>query len=244
MRRTHRRPLFDALLAALLLGTALTAPVAAQDPDPDAPGLSPTERLAALVERIHLEQSRLTSFEASFTQRKESMLLVEPEVSEGRLSYQAPDKVRWEFNSPNDTVVIIREGEMLTWYRDLGRAELLQVGRHADRILQYMSAGNSLETLKKYFNVSVRFPESDAPYGVDLEPRFSRVAKRLTEMSMKLHRDLYVPIQLRYVEPDGDVTELELADVRVNIELSSDLFETALPEGVEVREISIGEEAP
>ena len=237
-----KRPCPILLVVFLLAASPLAAPLLAQAPDPDAEGLNSRERLAALVARIQTEQESLRTLEASFTQRKESLMLVEPEVSEGVVSYQAPDRVRWELSAPTPTVVVIREGEMLTWYRDLGRAELLHVGRQTDQILQYMSVGGDLETLKQYFTVSVRFPKGDAPYEIDLDPRYERVRKRLAGMHIKLHRELFVPVELQYTEADGDVTELHFRDIRVNQDLPEERFETTLPEEVEVREIDLGQE--
>lgn len=225
------------------LALLLAAPLVAQTPDPDAEGLSGSERLAALVARIQEEQAALRSLEATFTQRKESALLLEPEVSEGQVSYQTPDRVRWELSEPSPTVVVIRQGEMLTWYQDLGRAEVLHVGRQTDQILQYMTIGSSLETLKQYFTVIVRFPDGDAPYDIELEPRYERVRKRLAGMRIKLDRKLFVPVELHYTEADGDTTELHFSDIRVNQDLPAERFETALPEDVEVREIHLGEES-
>ena len=229
--------IFRGLVILALLGSATAT---AQDPDPDAPGLGAGERVDALVQRIQLEQSRLETLSARFSQRKESLLLLEPEVSGGRFWYQSPDRVRWEFEEPVNTVIVVRDDAMLTWYRDLGRAELVHVGKQADKILQYLGASHSLTSLQSYFDVKVGFPDdAEAPFSVSLDPRFERVKKRLAEMSIKLHRKLYVPVFLRYVEPDGDVTEMTFDELQVNQEIPADRFDLTLPEGVEVREIEL-----
>src|SRR4029453_726137 len=50
-------------------------------PDPMAAGLNAADRLQALIDRVKYEQSKLTTLEASFSQRRESELLGEPEES-------------------------------------------------------------------------------------------------------------------------------------------------------------------
>jgi len=147
---TH--PTLRLLILCSLLGLpalAAPAPSAGELPDPDAPDLSTLERFEVLTERIKAEQSRLETLEADFRQEKKSQLLLEPEEARGHFYYHAPDRARWEFEEPNRTLVVIRGNEMLTWYRDLGRAERLDVGRQADRVMQYLSASNSLETLQR-----------------------------------------------------------------------------------------------
>ena len=193
-------------------------------------------------------------------------MLLEPEVSQGRFWYHAPDRVRWDFertetadsegSSPApsgpapsgnqvgdevDTVVLISAGEMLTWYRDLGRAERVNVGRQADRVMEYVSAGNSLETLQRYFSLRVSFPDAaDEPYRLRLKPRFDRVAKRIKSMVIFIDRQGYFPIYLKYVDPDDDVTELHFHDVVVNQGIDDERFDIELPADVDVRQVDLG----
>jgi outer membrane lipoprotein-sorting protein len=49
----------------------------------------------------------------------------------------------------------------------------------------------------------------------------------------------YLPVRLRYVEADGDVTDYEFSDFRVNTEIPAERFELDIPSGVEVRTIDL-----
>ena len=227
------------LLVWLLATCCLTFPAPAQQqqlPDPDAEGLTLGERFAALMARAEDRQSHLETLEASFEQRKESVMLLEPEVSTGTLAYRAPDRVRWDFTSPTPTTVIVGGQEMLTWYRDQGVAERRHVGDSADRMLQMLGPGASLETLRSYFDVTAAFPaEETAPYRLELKPRMRRIERRLRSLTLALDRDLFVPIYVRIEEAGGDVTELRFSDLRINGEVPAERFELDLPDGVEVR---------
>ena len=157
MIRRIRRPLrLPAPLAALLVAAALGAPAAraaergGAPPDPDAAGLSLSQRFAALVERVQHEQKRLTSLEAEFVQEKASEFLATPETSRGTLSFASPDKVRWEYRSPKPISLVIAGETMLTWYRDLGRAERVKVGRLSSQVMQYMNASHSLDGKRNF----------------------------------------------------------------------------------------------
>ena len=210
-------------------------------PDPDAEGLRITERLDILIERIKLQQAELQTMEADFVQIKDSEMLVETQESRGHFWYRAPDRVRWDFAEPDDMVVLIREGSMLTWFRDLKRAERVNVGRQADRVMEYLSASNSLKTLQRYFDLRVAFPkDSEAPYDLQLSPRFDRVAERIAGMGIQLHRTGFYPVFLRYEEPGGDVTELRFENVVVNRPIEEGRFEIELPDDVEVKTLEFG----
>lgn len=238
VRTTYRR-LWLAVPTLVMMVSVTPRPMAgASLPDPADPSLGPEARVEALLSRIKHQQSELTSLEASFVQTKESLLLLEPEVSTGTFSYSAPDLARWEFTSPNQTVMIIRDGELLTWYRDLGTAERVRVDQHSAQVEQYLSATNSIDRLQRYFDMATAFPAT-GPYRIELTPRFDRVAKRLTSMTIWFDRDRYVPVRLVYVEPDGDATEFVFEQVTVNPSLPADRFDFALPEDVEVNDVNL-----
>jgi len=232
------------ILLALLTLTLSTAPAVAArpttPPDPDAPGLALTQRLEALIERIKVEQKNLQTLQADFVQEKASEFLAEPESSRGEVSFSSPDRVRWEYQSPRPISLVIQGDEMLTWFRDLGRAERVHVGRLSSQVFQYMNASGSLESLLRYFRANVTFPpDRNDPYRIELVPRFARVARRLATMTLWVDRTLFLPVRVRYVEPNGDVTEYRLENVRVNLPIPPQRFELDLPKGVEVREVDL-----
>ena len=226
-------------LAALLAVAPVRAAKEDAPPDPDAPGLALTARLDALIERVKYEQKRLQTLEANFVQEKASEFLAAPETAKGTLWFAQPDKVRWEYASPKPITLLIRDDVMLTWYRDLGRAERVKVGRQSSQVFQYLNAAGSLDSLLRYFRANVTFPEGGEPFKIELVPRFARVARRLASMTLWVDRKLFVPARVRYAEPNGDVTEYRLDGLKVNSSIPEERFVLDLPKGVEVREIDL-----
>ncbi|RMH19152.1 MAG: outer membrane lipoprotein carrier protein LolA [Acidobacteria bacterium] len=235
--RAFRQRLIPILALAVLAPAALARGDSL--PDPADKSLSGAERVEALIEQIKRQQRQLRSLDARFVQIKHSSLLLEPEVARGTFCYQAPDLARWEFTEPNQTVMVIRDGEMLTWYRDLGTAERVRVDKHTAQIEQYLSATNSIERLERYFTMATSFPEDGRPYQIELTPRYSRVAKRLKKMTIWFDRERYVPVRLTYVEPDGDTTEFVFEQVQINPDLPPERFDVTLPDDVEVRTVDL-----
>lgn len=241
-----RRPalLFPALALCFALAPAGLRGEAEKAPDPEAPGLTLAQRSEALVERIRFEQKHLTSLEADFVQDRVSEFLAAPEESRGSFAYQAPDLVRWDYLSPKPVSLVIREDEMLTWYRDLGKAEKVKVGRASSQVFRYLNASGSLDTLMKYFAVTFAFPPAGTagakePYRLDLAPRFARIRKRLAAMSLWIDRELYLPVRVRYVEANGDTTEYRFDRLRRNGAIPAARFELAIPKEVEIRVVDL-----
>jgi len=234
-----RRSIAIAALAVVALPFAVLA-ATDEIPDPRSEDLEAEDRLGVLVDRIRFEHERLHTLEAQFTQFKESELLVEPAEATGVFSYSAPDQVRWEYRDPDPISLLIEGDVMTTWYKDINQAEKIFVGKHSQRVLEYLGASSSMEKLLEYFDVMMSTPKDlSKPFRLELTPRFARVEKRLREMSISIHPEYYLPIYLRYVEANGDVTEYEFTDLKVNSDLPADRFDLEIPAEVDLREVDL-----
>lgn len=255
------RPAFAAQLAALLAALLLLpaalhgqtgkagaqapkrATGAAKTPDPMAPGVTGSARLEALLERVKLAQKSMKTLEARFVQKQESAMLLQPEESRGTFSYQAPDRVRWEYSSPKPISIVVQGDDMTTWYRDLGRAEKLKIGRYSNQFFKYLGASGNLETLREYFDVKLQIPAKKGDsYRMELLPRYARIAKRIKTMTIWIDGERYFPTRVQYVGADGDVTEYQLLDLKLNVPIPADRFVLKIPKGVDTKVIDLSGE--
>lgn len=237
MTRFHRPLLVVFFLCASCAAALFAVTGSKSGLDADQP---PSQRLAKLLAMVKSEQQKIHTLTADFTEEKVSQLLAKPSISHGRFSYEAPDKVRWEYLKPNPITLVIQGDEMTTWFRDLGRADKVKVSRYSRRVLQYMGAGVSVDRLLAYFEVAVWQPGGkDQDYRLDLIPRYDRLRKHLKSMTVWIDNHSYLMTRLRYEEPDGDRTEYRLTDVVVNQPLPADRFVVKLPPGVRVRQVEL-----
>jgi len=244
MKRLHLLFLIFLTLAVTAAQVAQVTAAAPELTDPRAAGLSGTQRLEALMNRVRIAQQGMKTLEARFVQKKESSLLTKAEESNGTFSYAAPGRVRWEYTSPNPISVVIDGSEMTTWYRDLKRAERLKIGRYSNQVMKYMGASGSMQTLLEYFKLTLKVPDKTSePYRLDMVPKFARIAKRVKEMTIWVAPDTFFPSRLRYVEGDGDVTEYQLKDLKINSRIPEDRFVLHIPQGVETRVIDLDQKA-
>jgi outer membrane lipoprotein-sorting protein len=229
------------VLALTILAAAAPSMAAQKMPDPSAPGLSGTQRLQALLDRVRLEQEKLKTLEARFVQHQESSMLAAPEESKGVFSYAAPDRVRWEYQQPSPITVVIQGEEMTTWYRDLHRADLVRVGRYSNQVLKYLGASGNMQTLLDYFTVKLSMPEKKGdPYRMELVPRYARIAKRLKTMTLWIDSGSFFPTRMQYVEAGGDTTSYQFLDLKRNGPIPADRFVLKLPKEVQTRVIDLG----
>ena len=237
-RRTFTLALLSLVVSALAPWGAWGA-AAPRDPRNVPAG----ERLPVLVERVKAEQQNLKTLEARFVQIQESSLLAAPEKATGQLSYTAPDRVRWEYESPNPISVVIRGEQMTTWYRDLKRAELIRIGRYSNQVFKYLGASGDMKTLLEYFDVKLgTSSKKGEPYRLELTPRFQRISRRLKAMTLWIDDSTFLPVRLRYVEPDGDTTEYRFEGLKKNGRIPEERYVLQIPKGVETKVVDLGRE--
>lgn len=67
------------------------------------------------------EAARLRSVQADFSQEKHLKILVRPLSSSGRLLFQAPGSLRWEYTAPVASIMLLHDGAMKKFVRRDGQ---------------------------------------------------------------------------------------------------------------------------
>jgi outer membrane lipoprotein-sorting protein len=210
-------------------------------PDPARQDLTDGQRLEALLQRVRLEQQSMKTLAGRFRLLQESDLLLEPRESKGEFLFRAPDTVRWDYETPDAMTVLVRKGRMTTWYRDLKRAEVAEIGKAADRLVRVMNAASALDDLLDSFDARVRFgSDTSQPYWVELLPKYKRIAKRMRSVTLWIDRDRFTPVRIRLEGADGEVTDFTFEEIRVNPQIPLESFELKLPPEVAVTTVQLG----
>ncbi len=190
-------------------------------------------KLHALVREVVRHQRALHSLGAHFRQVKESSLLLEPAESSGSFRYLAPDRVRWDYRTPDPMVVVFAGDTVTTLYPEQRRAERVRLRGRQQRFLQVMAGTQPLDELQSQFRMILADPGGDAPYRLTLEPTNPLVRRRLDSVVLEIDRHLLLPVQVEVREADGDLTRYQFSDLRLDPPLAPDAFELKL--GPEVR---------
>lgn len=215
-------------LLSLLL---LSVPAAAADPFAGT-------RIAEVLDEIDARQKNMKSMEASFVQTKELALLAEPEISTGRFAYEKPNRVIWEYQTPDRVSMLINDGVMTTWYPKLKRAERVEVKDFEDRIFRYMAAGTgALRELTGYFDFRFIERKGSDDWILELTPNSSMVRKRVRKITVWIDQADYFTSAFEWIEGDGDLTRYEFHDVKFNPDLPADRFVLAIPRGTRIETI-------
>lgn len=145
----------------------------------------------------------------------------------GLVSIAKPGRFRWSYDQPYEQLMVCDGRTIWAYDPDLAQVTV----RPADETL----AGTPAELLAQKSKLAENFNtkdlgEKNGLRGVSLEPKSEQGDFKSIELWLKAG----VPQRLRFSDPLGGVTELELRDVKVNLALDDQQFRFTPPQGVEV----------
>jgi outer membrane lipoprotein carrier protein len=221
----HRRPVrAAATLATILPMLALTLagplPAAAERPGP-------------LLRCVQERYGALRDLSASFAQESRVASLGRPRSRTGRIFFQAPGRMRWEYAGP-DSQLIVADGKQLWFYRP----ERKQV------VVQPIDAGFTRQTPLLFLmgrgDLAAEFtwedreltPGPDGVVSIALRPR-----AETPDLALLVLEIVPGPCRLagtRIEDAFGNLTRLVFSDERTNPGLDAGLFRFKPPKGTDV----------
>lgn len=177
-------------------------------------------------EGLRERAGRITSLEARFTQKKTLPMLAAPFVSEGRFYFQAPAQLRWEYDRPVRSVLIMNGGAVKRYLRDAGGAWREDAGASVGAMRPVMQEIANWQQGRfeedPHFQASL---STDPEPRVTLVPRDASWRKMIRRIELTLFREQAgVMKRVRMVEDEQSFTDLEFRGVRTNRPLPASLF--------------------
>jgi len=202
----------------VVLILALATSAAAASPPPSGPA-------AAIARRVQERHHNIRDLKARFTQTYDSSLLGRQVVERGTLSLKRPDRMLWEYESP-EKKVFVSNGRKSYFYVPADRQVVVHESQGEKGVALDLLSGRS--DLLAEFDVS---PVEGSPTRIRLVPRAANAEVR----QIVLEADATGRIEwLELVDLQGSRSSFRLEGVKENVGLSDQLFEFKIPRGVEV----------
>ncbi len=224
-----------AVVAAMLLSYSSPVPGEAAPVGEQVRG----EERDQVLDRIRERQQEVRALRATIVQRKRHPLLRGETVSEGSLLFQRPDRVRWEVDKPERTIIVIDGHTLLVYSPDRNEAERrdLRDDFGSRAAVEFLTSGMNLDVgeLEKRFQVDLY--RGNGRLLLMLTPRSRWVAQAVASVAIYQHEDEAVPRQIVVVGQKGDRTETTLTHVIINPHFPEDSFSPRLGPGVRVTDV-------
>ncbi len=176
-------------------------------------------------ETLQQESEKLTSITARFTQSKNMRILSRPLISTGMFYFKAPASVRWEYDAPVQSILLMHEGSVKRYIQGSGG-----LTEDAGAALQSMNVVLQEIALwsRGRFNESPAFAAElkagDRPR-ILLTPRDAGMAKIISRIDITFVPDRPGVISsITIGEGEGGTTVFQFTDVKINAALGDRLF--------------------
>jgi len=176
-------------------------------------------------ESIRKESIKVSSISARFTQTKRMKILASPLVSEGTFCFKAPDSVRWAYDAPVKSVLLLHKGTSRRFTQgQSGWTEDAGIGAAATSVMlqeiMLWSTGRFTESQ----GFAAELLAGTAPR-IQLRPRDSSLGKIISGIEIIPAPDRPGMIQSIIIsEGAGNTTTLDFSDVKINVPLEDGLF--------------------
>lgn len=165
----------------------------------------------------------LRTIRSRFSQIKELSMMEDRMVSSGKLYYEKPDKVRWEYLDPFQHLILIRGEEMIVKGEDkkdrydMGSNEMF---RKMNELLVSSVNGKIFE--KEDFERAYYQDENE--YLAVLTPKEKSMKEFFQRILLYFSKTGKEVVKVEMVEGSGDSTTIEFKKKRINVPLPEDTF--------------------
>ncbi len=177
-----------------------------------------------VIAKINKATSGLKSMSCSFTQTKHLSLLSDKMVSEGKMSYKQPNKLRWEYTSPYQYLFIFNGTKV--YVGNKSRKDVIDTNsnklfKEVARIMMSTVTGTALSNVAD-FSVSVE--DGKTSWNVTLIPKKKEMKKMFTRIVLSFSKSDLMISEINLHEKNNDRTNIRLRNIKTNIAINENLF--------------------
>ena len=177
-----------------------------------------------VIAKINKATSGLKSMSCSFTQTKHLSMLSDKMVSEGKMNYKQPNKLRWEYTSPYQYLFIFNGTKV--YVGNKSRKDVIDTNsnklfKEVARIMMSTVTGTALSNAAD-FSVSVE--DGKTLWNVTLIPKKKEMRKMFTRIILSFSKSDLMISEINLHEKNNDRTNIRLRNIKTNIAINENLF--------------------
>jgi outer membrane lipoprotein carrier protein len=174
------------------------------------------------------------TLEAKFEHLFYSAVVSTPLKEKGKLFFQKPDSMRWEYTDPEHNIYLFK-GDKYQWYfaedNQLMRGLISDEG-HESEILNLLTGQKNISD---FYSIELSpFPtENPQNAQIKLTPKEEDDGSFLL---IELDKKKWLIHKIIFMDWEGNKTEFQFSRIKVNTSLPKNIFELKLPSDVEIIE--------
>ena len=190
------------------------------------PPKEPLKGKAGAFARIEKTVSTVHAVASEFRQERRLAMLKEPVISSGRFNYEKPDKLRWEFLSPDPSGFLVNGKLAKHWKGKNNPPEAFDLQQNpvirliVDQLLAWTKA--DFAWIEQRYTVSV---VKEDPISLKLVPRSSKEKKYIDHILVSFEAETDYSNAVDIIEKGGDSTRIRFFNMIINNSPQKELFE-------------------
>jgi len=174
--------------------------------------------------RLRTRQATLTTFIADFKQVQKNELFAEPQISAGTLYFDGLGKLLMQMRQPEPYFILLSNGKMISGAPGSApRQKSLPGGKSF--LQRIVDLGQSVEKMKKKFHIQMNHNPNTNLYGLTLSPLKINRRMPYSEIQAEIDSQIWLPVELKLLEPSGDLVHFAFQFTAINAPLPTDIFE-------------------
>ena len=177
-----------------------------------------------VMQKFNAASSSLKSMQCDFVQTKKMKLLKNEMHSKGIMYFVSPNKLRWQYNTPYSYVFILNgnevqiKSETSTKKIDTQRNKMFR--QLSSVILQSITGGH----LRNSSDFTIDILKTNNVYSARLTPKKKELQRLYNAIDITFNKNLTMVKSVRMEEKTGDITTVEILNVKTNTPISETLF--------------------
>jgi len=177
----------------------------------------------AIAEKLNAVSESTKSIDSDFKQYKHLDMLENDIKSDGHFSFQASDKVRWEYFTPYKYFIVMNAGTM--WINDGNKVQKYdtksnKMFKEINDLMVGMLQGKILESDK----FTVDFYENNKQVLAKLFPKTEEMKEFLSSIQIYFDKTDYSVSKIKMLEHSGDYTLIEFYNRKMNVTIPNSKF--------------------
>lgn len=169
--------------------------------------------------------SSMQTMQCRFVQSKTMSMLAEPSVSEGKMYFASPDRLRWEYVKPYAFALVVN-GERIVKVTD-GQAEALDgnSGRMYQGITSMIMSSASGKKLFDATTFDIVLYDDGAYWKAEMTPKRRDMKRMFSQLVFHFDKKTQVIDHVEFLDPKGDNTVIRFEEIRLNEKIGEEQFQ-------------------
>lgn len=188
-----------------------------------AAGLTP-QKQQDIISRINKATAGVKSMSCTFTQTKYLSLLSDKMVSEGKMNYKQPNKLRWEYTSPYQYLFIFNGSKVYVGNKsrkDVIDTNTNKVFKEVARIMMNTVTGTAMSNSSDF---SLDVADENTRWQVTLVPKKKEMKKMFSKIVLEFIKSDLMISEINIYEKNNDRTNIKLKNIKINGAVNETLF--------------------